>query len=50
MAKKAYNKDKLFSIPRTSEDKEAFNKELDEFEKRYGKVLSTGVELFGKLK
>ena len=50
MAKKAYDKDKLFSIPRTPEDKEAFNKELDEFEKRYGKVLSTGVELFGKLK
>lgn len=50
MAKKAYDKDKLFSIPRTPEDKEAFNKELKDFDKKYGKVLSTGTELFGKLK
>jgi hypothetical protein len=50
MAKKAYDKDKLFSIPRTPEDKEAFNKELKDFEQKYGKVLSTGTELFGKLK
>lgn len=50
MAKKAYDKDKLFSIPRTPEDKEAFNKELKDFEQKYGKVLSTGTELFTKLK
>ena len=50
MAKKAYDKDKLFSIPRNAEDKEAFNKELKDFEQKYGKVLSTGTELFTKLK
>lgn len=48
--KKAYDSNKILSIPRTAEDKEAFNKELKDFAKKYGKVLSTGTELFNKLK
>ena len=48
--KKAYDSNKILSIPRTAEDKEAFNKELKDFAEKYGKVLSTGTELFNKLK
>lgn len=48
--KKAYDSNKILSIPRTAEDKEAFNKELKDFAKKYGKVLDTGTELFSKLK
>ena len=48
--KKAYDSSKILSIPRTAEDKEAFNKELKDFAKKYGKVLDTGTELFNKLK
>ena len=48
--KKAYDSNKILSIPRTAEDKAAFNKELKDFAEKYGKVLSTGTELFSKLK
>ena len=48
--KKAYDSNKILSIPRTPEDKAAFNKELKDFAEKYGKVLSTGTELFNKLK
>ncbi len=48
--KKAYDSSKLLSIPRTAADKAAFNKELKDFAEKYGKVLSTGTELFNKLK
>ena len=48
--KKAYDSNKILSIPRTAEDKAAFNKELKDFAEKYGKVLSTGTELFNKLK
>lgn len=43
-------KSKEVWVPMNADDKAKFKEELDRFEKQYGKVLSTGTELFKKLK